>query len=134
MGKRQRSDLASTTDTASPAKREAPALSTTTISSPAKSEPSTSSVSTDIMPFIPPAYQQMLPGCPKGLAFLFSTRILAVLHVPTERLAQEYDKSKKEVAEEFRRFVAIKVFTEDHDAVKISPTSLKGMNTDSSTP
>lgn len=77
------------------------------------------------------AYQHMLPGNPKGIAFLFSPRFSEALDVPATRVATEYRTTKEKAIEELRRLLVIKVFMADESAHKISPTPLstKGHST-----
>lgn len=70
------------------------------------------------------AYQHMLPKSPAGRAFLFSPRFSEALQMPAERVAIKYQVTKAKAIEEFRRLIAIKTFTVDADATKISPTPL----------
>lgn len=68
------------------------------------------------------AYQQtMLPK--EAISFLFSERLLKVLGERAKSLERRNHITGDEALEEFRRLMAIKVFTVDEDAVKISPTS-----------
>jgi hypothetical protein len=69
-------------------------------------------------------YQSMLPQNLEGIAFLFSSRFSEALQVPAQRVAIPYQITEAEAIEELRRLLAIKVFTADEDANKISPTPL----------
>lgn len=69
-------------------------------------------------------YHQMLPKNPEGVNFLFNSSFADALEIPAKRLAKEYCITEDEAIEEFRRLVAIKTFTVDQDATKISPTPL----------
>jgi hypothetical protein len=66
----------------------------------------------------------MLPKSPEGRTFLFSPRFSEALQVPAERVAIRYQVTKAQAIEEFRPLIAIKTFTVDEDATKISPTPL----------
>jgi hypothetical protein len=66
----------------------------------------------------------MLPKTPEGRTFLFSPRFSEGLQLPAERVAIRYQVTKAQAIEEFRRLIAIKTFTVDEDATKISPTPL----------
>jgi hypothetical protein len=70
------------------------------------------------------AYQHMLPKNPEGIAFLFGSRFSDAIQGPSQRVAIISQVSKEEAIEEFRRLLAIKMFTVDEDASKISPTPL----------
>lgn len=69
-------------------------------------------------------YYQMLPNTPGGVDFLFGQSFSEALQITAERVAVVYKITKEEVIEELRRFLAIKAFTCDKYAVKISPTPL----------
>lgn len=69
-------------------------------------------------------YHHMLPKNPEGIAFLFDARFAEALRVPANRVAIEYQITREEGIEELRRLIAIKAFTVDKDATKISPTPL----------
>ncbi len=69
-------------------------------------------------------YQLMLPKSPEGRTFLFSPRFSEALQVPAERVAIRYQVTKAQAIEEFRRLIAIKTFTVDEDATRISTTPL----------
>jgi hypothetical protein len=69
-------------------------------------------------------YQHLLPENPKGIEFLYSSPFCKVLEVPANRVAMEFGVARENVIEELRRFLAIKAFTVDKDANKISPTPL----------
>jgi hypothetical protein len=69
-------------------------------------------------------YQQLLPENPQGIAFLFNAQFSEALDAAAKRVASEYMIAKGSAIEEFRRLLAIKVFTVDKFATKISPTPL----------
>jgi len=71
-----------------------------------------------------PGYQFLLPRNPKGIDFLFSAYFSETLKVPVASLAIRYNIIESTVIEEFRRFLAIKAFTVDENADKISPSLL----------
>lgn len=73
---------------------------------------------------IPPVYQQLLPDNPQGAAFLFGPRLLEALEEPLEQLTNQYDLTAETAIEELRRLLAIKTYTADRHATKISPTPL----------
>lgn len=66
----------------------------------------------------------MLSDNQDSIAFLFDSRFAEAFRVPAERVAIEYRITKDEAIVEFRRLLAIKVFTVDEKATKISPTPL----------
>jgi hypothetical protein len=72
----------------------------------------------------PPVYQQLLLRSPEGITFLFSTRFSNDLQVAASQLSVDYNVTADQAIEELRRLPAIKAFTEDHNADKISPTTL----------
>lgn len=77
-----------------------------------------------VMPAFQAAYSHMLAGNAKGMTFLFGKRFSKALQKPADVVATKYDITKDRAIEEFRRFIAIKTFTVDHDATKISPTPI----------
>jgi hypothetical protein len=79
-------------------------------------------------------YEHMLPKSPEGRAFLFSPRFSGGLQVPAERIAIRYQVTNAEAIEEFRRLIAIKTFTVDEDATKISHTPIRTQNVPYFTP
>ena len=70
------------------------------------------------------SYCKALPNNAKGIAFLFSSRFYDALQVPAQTVAFAFDTSVDSAIEEFRRLIAIKVFTTDKEAEIISPTPL----------
>jgi hypothetical protein len=70
------------------------------------------------------AYQRMLPDRPQGVSFLFTPRFTRVLQQAAESVAIEYQITKEDALEEFRRMLVIKAFIVDTDATKIGPTPL----------
>jgi len=73
-------------------------------------------------------YQNMLPDNPEGIAFLFSSHLSEAVQVTAARIAIQYNITKEEAIEEFRRLIVIKAFTVDVKATKISPTPLSKQN------
>lgn len=67
-------------------------------------------------------YEQLIPENSQGIHFLFSPNFSEALDTTARRAAAEYQITKEDVLEELRRFLAIKVFTVDEYATKISPT------------
>ena len=81
-----------------------------------------------------------MPDKPRGIQFLFSPafssailvspyylknpKTCANLKVTAEHVASTYKITQEEAIEEFRRLLAIKAFTMDENATKISPTPL----------
>ncbi|PMD45493.1 hypothetical protein L207DRAFT_629947 [Hyaloscypha variabilis F] len=70
------------------------------------------------------AYRHLLPKSREGIAFLFSSTFSDALQAPAERAATLHEVTREQAIEELRRLLAIKVFTVDEDATKISPTPL----------
>lgn len=70
------------------------------------------------------AYRLLLKNDTGAIEFLFGSRLSKALRVPAQRAANHYAISKEDAIEELRRFLAIKVFTADVNATKISPTPL----------
>lgn len=69
------------------------------------------------------SYQQILPA--DGVAFLFSERFSQTLLEAVGRdIALENRITEDQVIQEFRRRLALKAFTVDTFATKISPTHL----------
>ncbi|KUJ11530.1 ubiquitin-domain-containing protein [Mollisia scopiformis] len=73
---------------------------------------------------VPPIYRQIVLNKAEAVAFLFGSRFSDALQVPAERAAMLYRTTGALAIEEFRRLLAIKMFTVDTDADKISPTPL----------
>jgi len=71
-----------------------------------------------------PAYQHLLIRNPDGIAFLFSSQFSEAIQAIAKNVAAEYHISSEDAIEELRRLLAIKTFTVDEDATKISPTPL----------
>jgi len=69
-------------------------------------------------------YKFLLSSNTAGLIFLFSPAYINALKPTAERLVEEYGFGIEKVIDEFRRLLAIKVFSFDGDATKISPTPL----------
>ncbi|KAF2436929.1 hypothetical protein EJ08DRAFT_6734 [Tothia fuscella] len=69
-----------------------------------------------------PAYQQLLSS--EGIAFLYSQRLSQALIEPAQRAASEYNIVAERAIEELRPLLALKTFTNDEYADKISPTPL----------
>ncbi|KAH7346274.1 hypothetical protein BKA65DRAFT_551195 [Rhexocercosporidium sp. MPI-PUGE-AT-0058] len=69
-------------------------------------------------------YQSMLPYNPEAITFLFSPAFTAPLKAVTKSLSDTSYLPRNVILEEFRRFVAIKLFTVDTEATKTSPTPL----------
>jgi hypothetical protein len=73
-------------------------------------------------------YRHLLPKSREGIAFLFSSTFSDALQAPAERAATLHEVTREQAVEELRRLLAIKVFTVDEDATKISPTPLSKQN------
>lgn len=69
-------------------------------------------------------YRKILPGKPKGVAFLFSPYFWETLLDSAVKAASEYMVTWEEAIEEFRRLIAIKTISQDQYATIISPTPL----------
>ena len=69
-------------------------------------------------------YQQMLPSNPAAIKYLYSSDFAEALDETAFNIAAECRITKEQALEEFRRFIAIKMFTVDDDATKISPTPI----------
>ncbi|KAL2069439.1 hypothetical protein VTL71DRAFT_14118 [Oculimacula yallundae] len=69
-------------------------------------------------------YKFLLSDNTAGVTFLFGSAFKFALDGPAERIAAEYTTQIDKVLDEFRRFLAIKVFTSDGDGRKIGPTPL----------
>ena len=74
--------------------------------------------------YAPQGYHQLLHGRPQAIAFLFGDIFANTLLVAVDEVATKYQVDWLSAIEEFRRLLALKVFAEDHDAQKISPTPL----------
>ncbi|KAL2069424.1 hypothetical protein VTL71DRAFT_14103 [Oculimacula yallundae] len=74
----------------------------------------------------PQIYNSMLSNNPAAVKFLFSASFTAPLGSVLESadLSRKYDLQVSKLVQEFRRLLAIKLFTVDEDATKISPTPL----------
>ncbi|KAL2070290.1 hypothetical protein VTL71DRAFT_13316 [Oculimacula yallundae] len=70
------------------------------------------------------SYKHLLPNPDTGIDFLYSDSLSTVLKETSVRVAAEYGITEEEALEEFRRFMAIKAFTSDEKAKKVSPTAL----------
>ncbi|XMA17398.1 hypothetical protein WAI453_010189 [Rhynchosporium graminicola] len=81
-------------------------------------------MSLDLPPEVLKTYEFLLSNNTPGITFLFSSALSTALQIPAELLALVYVTSIASVFGEFRRFVAIKVFTSDGLGTKIEPTSL----------
>jgi len=73
---------------------------------------------------IPPLgiYQSFLPA--PALRYLFSDRFLNGIYPYATKCATEYGITPDQALEEFRRFIALKMFVSDHHALKLGPTTL----------
>ena len=69
-------------------------------------------------------YEQLLPKPESGIKFLFDPTFASTLKSTASRLAAEYRIKEDEAIEEVRRLFAMKAFTSDEKASKISPTPL----------
>lgn len=69
-------------------------------------------------------YKFLLSSNTEGIVFLFSSAFTAALEATAERLVRGCGFTVEKVINEFRRLLAIKVFSSDEDATKISPTPL----------
>lgn len=69
-------------------------------------------------------YEQLLPNPDNEIESLFSGAFSTTLQNTSARVAAEYRVTEDEAIEEFRRLLAIKAFTSDVKASKISPTPL----------
>jgi hypothetical protein len=85
---------------------------------------SVSATTLDVPDTVLQVYHHMLPKTPEGVAFLFGSRFSEALQVAAIRAAIGFKITTEAAIEEFRRFLAIKAFTVDEDANKISPTPL----------
>lgn len=75
-----------------------------------------------------PMYQRILPNNHEGITFLFSEAFSNAISVPAKQVAKQYQITAETAMEEFRRLLAIKAFTGDKYATKISPTPLSKEN------
>ncbi|KAF2436930.1 ubiquitin-like protein [Tothia fuscella] len=67
-------------------------------------------------------YQEIIHA--DAVSFIHGKRLYAGLEKPAQRVATEFGITSERVIEEFRRLIAIKVFTNGTNADKISPTPL----------
>lgn len=71
---------------------------------------------------IHPAYHDLLSD--SATAFIFGDAFSEALGVASRECSGIFDVTEEFALEEFRRFLAIKIWTVDVDATKISPTAL----------
>lgn len=69
-------------------------------------------------------YLKLLPQNVSAVTWLFSSQFSEPLSDTARTIASSFNITAKEALEEFRRFIALKVFTNDVNAMIISPTPL----------
>lgn len=76
------------------------------------------------IPEIHHAFHQLITDSPQIIAFLYGRHFTTTLKETAENAAEDYGVTPDQAVEEFRRLLALKIFSNDSDGRKIGATPL----------